>query len=419
MAWDSQNPRPMDVLSRYLVLLDDAGRRIPGNQQLERVSVPWDEATWDRVIVENHEPLADALRCARVIDTDSVLKYLGRQIDNIDVVFAVVGRETNDFRRLVLLEDKLLRNPEAKRHVLAQILDYARTAHEDWPSSSVKLSDKFACLTVEPETLHWIIKHEDQIKAACRREDFLLVVAGDGIDERMERLARRFAQHDDPLSLSELALVSFPIYRWNGQLLLVPYVVSAVQRSERELTVKVVVQQEDGTPLEAAVERVVDMPESPATRRLVIKPEVAAFLQHVRDRVAGMLSGVKATERPRKSLDFVQQASDGTKVTCRVHFGGYRADVWSPIEVGIGLTALTTDARDKWLDAFKAHLNRLPVGTECRTSGPVTADVFKSIAWEEVADLNGGLLDSIVDDFGRVVSVVRELLPAGVEVELV
>jgi hypothetical protein len=92
--------------------------------------------------VENAELLAGSLRQAQVIAEDATLKVLGTQVDNIDVVRAEVAQGgKNDIRRLVLLEDKLLSNPQARRHVLAQILDYARTVQEDWPTAN--LLDKF------------------------------------------------------------------------------------------------------------------------------------------------------------------------------------------------------------------------------------------------------------------------------------
>jgi len=49
---------------------------------------------WDRIIVENTELLGSALGEARMIDPGSALRYLGTQVDIIDVVFASPGTVT-------------------------------------------------------------------------------------------------------------------------------------------------------------------------------------------------------------------------------------------------------------------------------------------------------------------------------------
>lgn len=134
----------MDVLPRQVEVINLDGRRASPPKTLPRVDAPdaWDEQAWDQIIVDNVELLAGSLREAEVIAEDATLKVLGTQIDNIDVVLAEVAQSgKNEVRRLVLLEDKLLSNPQATRHVLAQILDYARTVQEDWPTAN--LADKF------------------------------------------------------------------------------------------------------------------------------------------------------------------------------------------------------------------------------------------------------------------------------------
>jgi hypothetical protein len=156
-----------------------------------------------------------------MIAEDSTLMHLGA-LDNIDVVFAEVARSPQqELRRLVLLEDKLMKNPEAKRAVLTQILEYANTVQEKWRGANLREK-----LRAHAE---WVTANYDELRWSCERGDFLLVIAGDGIDERMEKLARRFAGRQDPLNLMELALVSMAVYSLDdSEFLLVPHVVSAV-----------------------------------------------------------------------------------------------------------------------------------------------------------------------------------------------
>src|SRR5438552_839649 len=111
----------MDVLPPFIELLETTGRRCNPRKVLHRKVSDWSETNWDEIIVENVELLAACFQQARVIAEDSTLRVLGTQVDNIDVVFAEVSNtENQELRRLVLIEDKLLRNFEAKRQVLAQ-----------------------------------------------------------------------------------------------------------------------------------------------------------------------------------------------------------------------------------------------------------------------------------------------------------
>jgi hypothetical protein len=176
------------------------GERALDTRRLQRVRVNWLEATWDKVIVDNVDLLTDCLREADVIDESSTLRVLGTQVDNIDIVLAEVDSdERQALRRLVLVEDKLLRNSEAKRQVLAQIMDYAQTVQNDWPTSNLveKLGIGGPGIA---DSRRWVEENEPELKRTMRRGDYLLVIAGDGIDEGMEKLARRFADRDDVVS---------------------------------------------------------------------------------------------------------------------------------------------------------------------------------------------------------------------------
>lgn len=263
----------MDVLPTYIEVLGPTGRPYEPRRRLSRLAAAGrSESDWDRIIIENVDLLADALREAELLAADSTLLYLGSQIDNIDVVLAEVSAdEARDLRRLVLVEDKLLRNPEATRQVLAQILDYAQHAQEDWPRTN--FTEKF------PGHEQWASENLDELRRTCRRGDFLLVIAGDGIADGLVKLARRFAGKDDPLSLTELALVSMALYSNGADLLLVPHVVSAVERSERELTLRVVVQDVAGreSAADVSLEAAAPVPGGPRGP-LPVRDEVIEFL---------------------------------------------------------------------------------------------------------------------------------------------
>lgn len=394
----------MDVMPPFAEVLGPSGAKL--GRRLERATAPsWSEADWDRIIVANADLLAAALRNAGAIAENSELLSLGQQIDNIDVVFAEVSpdREHRELRRLVLVEDKLLRNSEAKRTVLAQILEYSRVAQEDWPSAN--LVEK---LGAKPSDRQWVEAHLADLKHLSRTGDFLLVIMGDGIDDRLAHLAKRFARHDDPLTLAELALVSMPLYQLDDAYILIPHVVSAVQRSERELTIRVVVQDHVGRGLAADVSR--GGPEAPPVPPgPTVRDDVVSFLRAVRSRVEELLPGVPGTKVPRKSLDFLQQAPDGSSVAARVHFGGYMKDVWSPIEVGLSVIAPDTQTRDAWIKHLEARSSSLPVGFKTRLAGPRSVEFLTTASWETPADLTS-LEVSVAEEFAKFVAVLKDVM---------
>ena len=85
----------MDVLPPRLSVIDPTGLRVVPNRFVKRVTAPeWSESVWDRVIIENADVICECLREAQVIGDDEELLFLGTQIVNIDVVFAVVGTDS-------------------------------------------------------------------------------------------------------------------------------------------------------------------------------------------------------------------------------------------------------------------------------------------------------------------------------------
>jgi hypothetical protein len=243
----------MDCLPDTLPILDatlSPLKRAPW-QRIHPGSSGLQEGDWDRVLVEQAKTLAEALRAARLIGDNADLRVLGQQVNVVDVLMAEVERDEDaSFRRLVLVEDKLLKSPDAKRRVLAQIVEYSERARAEWRFDELRANPKLE--------LHrqWLDDNRSAVEHSLRQGEFLLVIAGDGIDENLQRLARRFAAQHDPLNLSELCLVSLALYGRVEERLLVPHVVTAVQLHQRELAIRVVVESPEGTPVAAHAERV-------------------------------------------------------------------------------------------------------------------------------------------------------------------
>src|SRR5580704_15286400 len=133
----------------------------------------------------------------------------------------------------VLVECKLWRNPEARREVVSQILDYAKELSR-WSSSDVQreVSHRLKrdgnplldmVRAVDPEIDEQ--QFNDTLTANLRRGRFLLLIVGDGIREGVEAIAEYLQLHGG-LHFS-LGLVELPIYGMpNGDRLVAPRVLA-------------------------------------------------------------------------------------------------------------------------------------------------------------------------------------------------
>ena len=156
----------------------------------------------------------------------------------IDAVFI------NPQGRLTFVECKLWRNPEARRKVVAQILDYARVVSR-WSYSDLQRSVAMATgrhgnvpfeLVRQLEPSIQEQQFVDQTAAALRQGRFLLVIAGDGIRDdvgAMAELITRNAALAFSFGLVEIALYGMQ----DGRLLLQPRVIARAEIIERTVVI--------------------------------------------------------------------------------------------------------------------------------------------------------------------------------------
>jgi hypothetical protein len=144
-------------------------------------------------------------------------------------VGAVDGVLVSASGRVALVEVKLARNPENRRKVVAQLLDYAIHLREaelaDLPPLPTEGAEPFA----DPE----------DVQRRLGDGDFLLVVAADSADERAAKLTRavldRNAIHPWDLAVVDLALFARTGSKTDGELLCVPNVVGGVRCESRHV----------------------------------------------------------------------------------------------------------------------------------------------------------------------------------------
>ncbi|MFD2648258.1 hypothetical protein ACFSX5_10690 [Devosia albogilva] len=134
----------------------------------------------------------------------------------------------------VLVECKLWRNPEGRREVVGQILDYAKELSR-WSSSDLQREVSIRLKRREGNPLLELVRaahpevdemeFNDALTLNLRRGRFLLLIVGDGIRAGVEAIAEYLQAHAG-LHFS-LGLVEMPIYVMpDGQRLVVPRVLA-------------------------------------------------------------------------------------------------------------------------------------------------------------------------------------------------
>jgi hypothetical protein len=185
--------------------------------------------------------------------------------------------------RLTLVECKLWRNPEARRKVIAQILDYARVISR-WSYSDLQrgisiATGKHGNVPFELARERHPDLHEQQFvdhaSAALRQGRFQLVIAGDGIRDdvsAMAELITRNATLAFSFGLVELALYGME----DGALLVQPRVVARTEIIQRSV---IVVQRQGTSELQVldADEPLTIVAGSDANESLGESPKQAAY----------------------------------------------------------------------------------------------------------------------------------------------
>lgn len=143
--------------------------------------------------------------------------------------------------RVALVEVKLARNPEIRREVVAQLLDYAIHLRE------VDLSE----LPALPLVAGQPFADAEDVQRHLRDGDFLLIVAADAADERAAKLTRavldRHAIHPWDLAIVDLALFAPPDGASSPiELVCVPHVIGGVQCESRHVVEVKVINKVDG-----------------------------------------------------------------------------------------------------------------------------------------------------------------------------
>lgn len=173
----------------------------------------YDEAWIQKIVFENPECLPINEVDSTYQDITPVCMELSTPVGPIDALYIT------PLGQLVLLEAKLWRNPEARRAVVGQILDYAkeftRWTYEDLQREVSKRTGTKGNVLFElaRESVPDLDEAEfvDNVSRTLVRGDFLLLIVGDGIREGVEAIADyldKYAGINFTLGLIELGVYS-------------------------------------------------------------------------------------------------------------------------------------------------------------------------------------------------------------------
>jgi len=164
-----------------------------------------------------------------------ICRELTIESGSIDLVYV------NEFGFITIGECKLWRNPEARRKVVGQILDYAKDLAK-WDYTKFEKE----CLKARKESRKSLFEiiHEfypeieeasfiDNLQNNLKKGRFLLTIIGDGIRGNMEELAN-YIHRNGNLNFT-LGLIELPVYKnpANEELIITPRILAKTKEIER------------------------------------------------------------------------------------------------------------------------------------------------------------------------------------------
>ena len=158
--------------------------------------------------------------------------------------------------RIVLAEFKLWRNPEARREVVGQILDYARVlgswSYDDL-DREVRNRTQRSLFDIVSEARSEVEEHIfiDNVARRLKRGEFLLLIIGDGIREDVRDIVAYVQEHSG--LRFNLALIEAAVFRRadSEDLIIQPRVLARTELVPRTVLVrKTILEETDDDPLE-------------------------------------------------------------------------------------------------------------------------------------------------------------------------
>ena len=222
---------------------------------------------------------------------------------------------------IILGECKLVRNPQARREVVAQALDYARAVadwrFEDLQAAALKGQDvRVRSLWEAVEAVSELDERQfvDAVERRLRAGRFLILIIGDGIQEGVEALTSHLQLHAGlhvGLALVDLSIWQMP----DAGLVIVPRIPMRTVLVERGIVIIEPPKKEGG--IDASNVRIIAPQERQSRPKTASEGEFYAGFEQRRPNLVAPLrdfietvSGFGITPEPQKSLFLRWQVGD-------------------------------------------------------------------------------------------------------------
>jgi hypothetical protein len=274
-----RSDRSLELLTRLPLAATDSG-------------VIYDEAYLEELLFEHPEILPIREIDAAYLNPIPICTQLATRVGPLDVLYITSEG------RLVIVEAKLWRNPEQRRKVVGQIIDYAaelsRWRYEDLEREVAKragVRHSLHSLVAEQHQVPSEADFVDSVSRSLREGRFLLLICGDGVREELASIAEFLTRNttlDLTFGLLELAIFSTS----DGNRLILPRVLAKTVTIARQ-----VVKIEASGTVVVADDREAFVSQEPASDRSEPTEQQANYLQFWAE-LAGSMRFDDGTQSP-------------------------------------------------------------------------------------------------------------------------
>ena len=221
-------------MSKTPVIVDESGKV----QKLQRIMLNSHsfKEEWMQILLEKSPSI---LPTGNISSVYAPLVCLAREVETPSGYIDNLYLSAKGY--IVLVETKLWRNPEARREVVGQILDYAKDIQK-WSYEKIDAVFRKYHHTNESLFSHMVAEKlcdasdeavfVDTVEKNIKASRILLMIVGDGIREGVEKMSEFLNQN--PTMQYHFALCELEVYQLeNGQRLVVPQLTAKTELVER------------------------------------------------------------------------------------------------------------------------------------------------------------------------------------------
>ncbi len=269
---------------------------------------------------------------------------------------------------IVLVETKLWRNQEARRTVVAQIIDYAKELRK-WNSERLneiaaeytlkKFGQSSKIIDIMAKLGHSTYSDEGELNTALsvnlENASFLLMIIGDGIRSGVREIAE-FLNENTSMAL-ELALVELEIYPRRDETLVVPNTIVKTEIIERPRCERFEQENKDSKYMDNQVLSRDEFLTIFAERNHLRADDVINLISELGE-IGGMEIGLTRTEL---TVRFLREKMQASKALITFGIGKGCAEIWvmpKRIKEPILDSERCVKAADEFLEFFKRFVDR-------------------------------------------------------------